>query len=376
MSLASPVLFPGHTTATPYRSSQAVTSTSLLGCTAGITVINIQQPTHGPILWPPGGFLPIPAHLSNRVRNSPEEPTSDFSGIFMNDTPASTIASLNTQHTLKQDQAHLSTPRDLQVLGSAQLAAGSSPNHGSAPNSQLTSEAQPDHQHRHEVVVLKSVSKCYEKSSERVEALSDVSLSLKRGDRVVVTGTSGSGKSTLLHIIGTLDRPTSGQVLVEGHDVSTMSDHIVSVFRNSTVGFIFQMNNLLPELNALENVMVPGLVARGARSVVRSRAAELLRSVGLEHRIKHRPAELSGGEQQRVAIARALFMRPKILLADEPTGNLDAETSLRIQELIAEMVHSHHATLVLVTHDLSIAERFEQKVVMTDGRIQGTEGLS
>lgn len=226
-----------------------------------------------------------------------------------------------------------------------------------------------------EVVRLKGVSKYYEKSSEKVEALSEVDLSLRRGDRVVVTGTSGSGKSTLLHIIGTLDRPSRGQVFVGGSEVSAMSDHMVSVFRNSTVGFIFQMNNLLPELNALENVMVPGLVARGARQAVRKRAQTLLELVGLDHRTTHRPAELSGGEQQRVAIARALFMRPQLLLADEPTGNLDQETSVRIQKLLAEMVIAHNTTLVLVTHDVSIAETFQQKVVMADGRVVTSEGL-
>ena len=227
-----------------------------------------------------------------------------------------------------------------------------------------------------EVVRLKGVSKYYQKSSERVEALSDVNLCLHRGDRVVVTGTSGSGKSTLLHIMGTLDRPSQGEVIVGGSEVNAMSDHMVSIFRNSTVGFIFQMNNLLPELSALENVMVPGLVAKALKQVVKKRAIELLDSVGLSHRMKHRPAELSGGEQQRVAIARALFMKPHLLLADEPTGNLDQDTSLRIQKLLAEMVIDHNTTMVLVTHDLSIAEAFDQKVVMEDGRVISTEGLS
>ncbi len=224
-------------------------------------------------------------------------------------------------------------------------------------------------------IITRDVHKAYQIGQESVFALKGVNLAVERGAIVAVTGKSGAGKSTLLHILGTLDRPTSGQVVLAGTDVSAMTDDTASNFRNRSVGFVFQMNNLLSEFSALENVLLPGLIAGGARGRVEERAKILLQAVGLGHRIKHRPGELSGGEQQRVAIARALIMAPPILLADEPTGNLDQKTSLAIQELLMQVCYENKVTMLLVTHDLDLAHRLPAQVVMEDGRVQQCVGL-
>ena len=216
-------------------------------------------------------------------------------------------------------------------------------------------------------IVLENVRKEYTIDASRVEALRGVTLKIPEGSVVAVTGKSGAGKSTLLHIIGTLDRPTSGKVVLNGVDVSDMDDHQLSRFRNQSLGFIFQMNNLLPEFTALENVMMPGIIAGHQRAAVRNRATALLGMVGLSLRANHRPSEMSGGEQQRVAIARALLMSPPLLVADEPTGNLDRKTSLAIQDLLLDLVRQHKLTLLLVTHDLGLAERLPTQVIMEDG---------
>ena len=218
-------------------------------------------------------------------------------------------------------------------------------------------------------VVLQNVHKTYVIEANKVEALRGVNLSLTQGSVASLIGKSGAGKSTLLQIIGTLDQPSMGKVLLNGSDVSSMSDHAASNFRNCSIGFVFQMNNLLPEFSAIENVMMPGLIAGTTRAVVKERASEVLKAVGLEGRGSHRPGELSGGEQQRVAIARALLMSPPLLLADEPTGNLDQKTSLAIQELLLELCHEHKMTMLLVTHDLELARRLPEQIVMEDGRI-------
>ncbi len=218
-------------------------------------------------------------------------------------------------------------------------------------------------------ILLKDVRKVYTIAQQQVEALRGVDLDVQAGHIVAVTGKSGAGKSTLLHILGTLDRPSSGQVILAGTDVSHMADKAASHFRNATVGFVFQMNNLLNEFSAVENVMLPGLIAGAPRAMVEERAEKLLGAVGLSQRTKHRPGELSGGEQQRVAIARALIMAPPILLADEPTGNLDQKTSLAIQELLMHICSENGVTMLLVTHDLDLAKRMPRQVVMEDGRI-------
>jgi lipoprotein-releasing system ATP-binding protein len=213
------------------------------------------------------------------------------------------------------------------------------------------------------------VRKTYRIGGADVEALRGVNLRITPGSIVAVTGKSGAGKSTLLHIVGTLDRPTAGKVVLSGVDVSTMGDQQTSAFRNASVGFVFQMNNLLNEFSALENVMMPGMIAGAGRHLVEGRAAKLLDAVGLGQRMQHRPGELSGGEQQRVAIARALLMAPPILLADEPTGNLDQKTSHGIQDLLMQVCRENNVTMLLVTHDPDLARRLPDQVVMEDGRV-------
>jgi lipoprotein-releasing system ATP-binding protein len=221
--------------------------------------------------------------------------------------------------------------------------------------------------HIHDAIVLEGVRKDYIVESTRVDALRGVDLRIPAGSMVAVTGKSGAGKSTLLHIIGTLDRPSAGRVILNGVDLSTLPDHAISKFRNRSIGFVFQMHNLLPEFSAIENVMMPGIIAGLPRQGLKDRAMQLLKSVGLGERSEHKPSELSGGEQQRVAIARALFMQPPLLVADEPTGNLDKKTSLMIQELLIEVVQANKMTLLLVTHDLELAARLPSQVVMDDG---------
>lgn len=216
---------------------------------------------------------------------------------------------------------------------------------------------------------LKNVSKVYTIESQTVTALNKVNYRVDAGSVVAITGKSGAGKSTLLHIIGTLERPSSGEVVINGTQVQNMPDQILSSFRNSTIGFIFQMNNLLPEFSALENVMMPGLIASAPGKEVKGRAAELLDAVGLAKRLNHRPGEMSGGEQQRVAIARALLMAPSILLADEPTGNLDQKSSSLITDLLFRLCEDYKMTMLLVTHDLELAKKFPGQIVMEDGNI-------
>jgi lipoprotein-releasing system ATP-binding protein len=221
----------------------------------------------------------------------------------------------------------------------------------------------------HSAIELVNVHKDYTIESARVEALRGVSVKIPEGSIVGVTGKSGAGKSTLLHIIGTLDRPSTGQVFINGSDISKMNDFTLSRFRNRCIGFIFQMNNLLPEFTALENVMMPSIIAGLAAPSVRARATELLSSVGLGKRLSHKPGELSGGEQQRVAIARAMVMNPPLIVADEPTGNLDRKTSLIIQDLLLDLVRSNQMTMLLVTHDMELANRLPSHIVMEDGLV-------
>lgn len=218
-------------------------------------------------------------------------------------------------------------------------------------------------------IELINIHKDYTIESARVEALRGVSLKIPEAAVVALTGKSGAGKSTLLHIIGTLDRPTSGTVLIGGSDVSLMDDKELSRFRNRAVGFIFQMNNLLPEFTALENVMMPCIISGLPKSSVHQRATELLSSVGLGQRLHHKPGELSGGEQQRVAIARSMVMNPTLIVADEPTGNLDRKTSLIIQDLLLDLVRAHRMTMLMVTHDMELAKRLPSQIMMEDGLV-------
>ena len=218
-------------------------------------------------------------------------------------------------------------------------------------------------------LVVEDIHKTFFIEKQRVDAIRGLSLSLKQGELVALIGHSGAGKSTLLHIIGTLDKPSSGKILISGQDLSFLNDFETSKFRNKSIGFVFQMNNLLPEFTALENIMMPALIAGMRKNLAQDRAVDMLRAVGLENRQRHRPSELSGGEQQRVAIARAIMMKPPLLLADEPTGNLDQKTGLAIEELLLGLCSSQNMSMILVTHDLALAERLPKQIMMEDGQI-------
>jgi predicted ABC-type transport system involved in lysophospholipase L1 biosynthesis ATPase subunit len=215
------------------------------------------------------------------------------------------------------------------------------------------------------ILAARQLRKTYRIGKRQVEVLRGLDLSVARGEVVVIVGASGAGKSTLLHLLGGLDKPTDGEVLFEDQSLKKMNR---TRWRNERVGFVFQSYNLLPELDALENVCVPAFVA-GRREFEHGR--ELLKAVGLGERLEHRPAELSGGEQQRVAIARALMNKPSLLLADEPTGNLDDKTSESILDLLWAMRAETGATLVMVTHDQHVAKRGERVLEIAAGRILG-----
>jgi lipoprotein-releasing system ATP-binding protein len=199
--------------------------------------------------------------------------------------------------------------------------------------------------------------------------LQSIDLELKRGNALAVMGPSGSGKSTLLHILGTLDRPTSGGVRLEGQDPFALREPELAAFRNQRVGFIFQDHHLLPQCSVLENVLIPTLVNLAAKADRDRRARELLERVGLSGRLQHRPAELSGGERQRVAVARALINQPLLLLADEPTGNLDRRSAQAVGTLLLELAQQEQAILIAVTHSADLAGRFPQQMEMVDGTL-------
>lgn len=202
-----------------------------------------------------------------------------------------------------------------------------------------------------------------------LEVLHGIKFSVERGEIVSIVGASGAGKSTLLQIIGTLMTPDEGSVTIDGREVAGMSDGELSEFRNRHVGFVFQSHHLLEEFSALENVMMPMLIAGVSRSEAQQRSKELLALVQMSHRLEHRPSALSGGEQQRVAIARALANNPSVVLADEPTGNLDTATREEIQHLFFELREHTGQTFIIVTHDETLADKSDRKIVMSDGRI-------
>ena len=224
------------------------------------------------------------------------------------------------------------------------------------------------------VLELRDVKKIYEMGQAEVKALDGVSISIKRGSFAVIVGPSGSGKSTLMHIMGTLDHPTVGKVFVEGTDLGVLDDWDLAMLRRNKIGFIFQNFNLIPTLNALENVMIPTEPLPGGKEKLEERAIELLRMVGLGDRLLHRPDELSGGQRQRVSIARALINNPDIIFADEPTGNLDSATGKHVIELMYGLNRNEGKTFVLVTHDPSLLEYADTKVFILDGKITKIKG--
>jgi putative ABC transport system ATP-binding protein len=214
------------------------------------------------------------------------------------------------------------------------------------------------------------LEKFYWRGSTKVEALKNVSFAIERGQFTSIMGPSGSGKSTLLQIIGGLDQPTSGDVAIEGESIVSLSDARSSAFRRQKLGFIFQFFNLFPNLNAVENVALPLLIDGKSRSEATAKANDLLQVVGLSGRAEHMPSELSGGEQQRVAVARALVADPLLILADEPTGNLDTQTGTLVLELLAKMVRERNQTVIMVTHDHRAASFGHRLISLRDGQVE------
>jgi len=224
------------------------------------------------------------------------------------------------------------------------------------------------------IVELNNVWKTYRMGAADVHALHGVSMAVDKGDLVSVMGPSGSGKSTLLNLLGCLDRPTQGAYVLDGRDVSELSDNDLSEVRSRRIGFIFQSYNLIPQLNVIENIEVPLFYQGLSEHESYEKAVELAKRVGLENRLKHHPPQLSGGQRQRVGVARALANNPAIVLADEPTGNLDSHTGEEILELLLSFNRDHGTTLMIVTHDPEVAKRAERMVHMIDGELTEENG--
>ncbi|MGK0304374.1 MAG: lipoprotein-releasing system ATP-binding protein [Gammaproteobacteria bacterium] len=218
-----------------------------------------------------------------------------------------------------------------------------------------------------ELLKCTNLSKEYNDGENRVKVLKNINFSINKAEQVAIVGSSGSGKSTLLHLLGALDKPTSGQVTFEQQDIFTFSSNQQAQFRNQSLGFVYQFHHLLPEFSALENVAMPLLIAKKAIKQANESAMAMLDKVGLSHRYKHKPAELSGGERQRVAIARALVTQPKLILADEPTGNLDQKTGESIYQLLSDLREQMHTSFVVVTHDTQLAKRLDRSLNLIDG---------
>ena len=219
------------------------------------------------------------------------------------------------------------------------------------------------------MIKLKQLSKTFIKDGNRIDVLKGLDLEIQKGESLAVVGVSGSGKSTLIHILGTLDHPTSGVLLFEEKNVFEWPEKKLAAFRNERIGFVFQFHNLLPEFSSLENTMMPALIHGLSKSEARKRAEAILNDLGLRDRMTHTPGELSGGEQQRVAVARALIMEPEILLADEPTGNLDSETGSRIGDILVQLNKTRQITLVIVTHNPLLAKQMSRRIGLQDGKI-------
>ena len=224
--------------------------------------------------------------------------------------------------------------------------------------------------------VLQTVDlhKSYFSGPAELFVLKGIDIAIEAGEMISIVGTSGVGKSTLLHLLGGLDRPTDGKVLYEDQDIFGLTDRKLARFRNGELGFVFQFHHLMPEFSAIENVMMPALIAGNKKEQARNLAAELLNKVGLSGREKHRPGELSGGEQQRVAVARALVNKPKVILADEPTGNLDEKTSEEVHDLLWELNERTNQTFIIATHNQNLAQRSDRIIRLADGQAKEVKG--
>jgi len=222
-----------------------------------------------------------------------------------------------------------------------------------------------------ELIQVQQLFKSFGNGAKKVEVLRGIDLIFSQGEKAAIVGASGVGKTTLLHILGTLDRPTSGKVLYSGRDIFTLNEKELASFRNQEIGFVFQFHHLLPEFTALENTMMPCLIQGTSKKEAALRAEAMLTLVGLKDRLPHKPGELSGGEQQRVAVARALVLEPKILLADEPTGNLDSKTGESVFALLQELNRIKNITLIVVTHNPNLAAQMPRQVILTDGKAMG-----
>jgi lipoprotein-releasing system ATP-binding protein len=213
------------------------------------------------------------------------------------------------------------------------------------------------------------IEKYYKDVGNRIDVLKGVDLHLPQGEMIAIVGASGTGKTTLLHILGTLDRPTAGMLFYSGVEVLKKNDMELSVYRNKAIGFVFQFHHLLPEFTALENVMMPGLIAGHDKKQMAEEAADILGKVRLSERIQHKVGELSGGEQQRVALARAIIMKPLLLLADEPTGNLDTKTGYKVFNLLQEMSEEYSLSAVMATHNLELAGEMDRCLTLAEGKL-------
>lgn len=223
------------------------------------------------------------------------------------------------------------------------------------------------------VIECKNISKQFADGELKTNVLSDVNLSVQKGDRIAIIGSSGSGKSTLLHLLGGLEKPTSGSIKVHGQDINRLSVKTLSQLRNQSLGFVYQFHHLLPEFSAVENVAIPLIIGGTKPKKAEQQAKDLLIKVGLSHRLVHKPSELSGGERQRAALARALITQPDCLLADEPTGNLDHRTAQGIFDLILELNESLGTALVIVTHDIELASKMGKMLTLKDGRLDSLQ---
>lgn len=219
------------------------------------------------------------------------------------------------------------------------------------------------------VIVAENINKHFVDGDNKIEVLKNIHLQVETGEMLGIVGASGSGKSTLLHILGGLDKPTSGRLSINNTDIADLNAKQLGRLRNQTLGFVYQFHHLLPEFSALENVAMPLLIAGESTAVAADKAAEILRKVGLAQRLTHRPAKLSGGERQRAAIARALITQPACVLADEPTGNLDSKTAQAVFELLFELNQTLQASFVIVTHDVELSQRLQRRITLVDGEV-------